>query len=261
MEQSDLPPTRKRFPNSRASCEQVLRGDLPADWDKDIPSFPAGRQRHGHTRRIGEGDERHRAARAGVDRRLGGSRSVDLHRAQGLGDFEPPGASARDRQGSRGRRLELCGPQSALRRARARDGRDPERSGRAWRNGAVRRDVPDLLRLHAAADAPRRADGTARDLRVHARQHCTGRGRLDASTGRTARGLAFGSASHRHPALRRQRDRRRLARRTGNARPAGGVDIDAPARADARSRAVCRRRWPAARRVRTGRCAERRNPI
>ena len=41
------------------------------------------RQGHGDAGRLGQGNERHSAPRAGADRRLGGSRSLDLHRAAG----------------------------------------------------------------------------------------------------------------------------------------------------------------------------------
>jgi hypothetical protein len=162
------------------------------------------RQRHGHAGRFGQGNECHRAPRAGADRRLGRSRSIDLHRAA-----RPWGLRATRRKrprstGIRGGRLELRRPKPALRRTRTRHGRDPERSGSAWWDRTVRRDVPDLFRLHAAAHAPRRIDGTARDLRVHARQYRPWRGRLDASAGRAACRPAFGSSPQCHSPRRCQ---------------------------------------------------------
>ena len=85
-------------------------------------------QRHGHARRVGQGDECHRAATAGADRRLGGSRSFDPHRAQGVGRLRAVGHRCAGQARIRRRRLDLRRPQSALRRARARHGRDPERA-------------------------------------------------------------------------------------------------------------------------------------
>jgi hypothetical protein len=55
------------------------------------------------------------------------------------------------------------------------------------------RDISDFFRLHAAANPPRRADGAARDLCFHPRQHCLGTGRAYPSTGGAARGPACGS--------------------------------------------------------------------
>ena len=52
---------------------------------RTFPSFPSRRQGHGHPRRLGQGDERHRAAPAGADRRLGRSGSIDAHRTEGAG--------------------------------------------------------------------------------------------------------------------------------------------------------------------------------
>ena len=173
----------------RASCDAALRGELPAGWDADIPVFPADAK--GMATRVARGKVMNAIAprAAGVDRRLGRSRSVDLYRAQGTRRFQ---------SGRRERRR---------RYARARHGGGWSYAGRnlhfgvrehamgAIVNGlaahggthAVRRDVPDLLRLHAPADPPRGADGTARRPRVHARQHRARRGRPDAPAGRAAR--------------------------------------------------------------------------
>ena len=52
---------------------------------------------------------------------------------------------------------------------------------------AVRLGLPDLLRLHEAADPARRADGAAGHLYLHARFDRRRRGRTDASAGRAAR--------------------------------------------------------------------------
>ena len=96
---------------------------------------------------VGQGAERRRPARALADRRLGRPCAVDQDRLtfDGAGDFEA------------GR---LRRPQLALRRPRARHGRDRQRHG-AVQAAALRRDLPDLQRLHAAADAAGGADGAA----------------------------------------------------------------------------------------------------
>ena len=139
-----------------------MRGELPAGWDADIPVFPADAK--GMATRVASGKVMNAIAPT-LPALIGGSADLDpsTHTAlKGLGDFEPPGASAATTRGLGGRRLELCRAQPPLRRARARDGRDRQRPGRARRHHPVRRDLPDLFRLHAPADPPRRADGPAR---------------------------------------------------------------------------------------------------
>ena len=159
---------------------------------------------------------------------IGGSADLDpstYTALEGLGRLRTRRQDGTRHAGLRGRRLELRRPQPALRRARARDGRDRQRPGRARRHHSVRRDVPDLLRLHAAADPPRRADGAARDLRVHPRQHRAGRGRPDAPAGRATRRPARDSGPHGDPPGRRQRNGRRVAGRAGDARPPGCAGV------------------------------------
>ena len=238
----DFAPTSGPFPISPGNCASSCAANCPAGWDADIPAFPADAK--GMATRVASGKIMNAIAPR-LPALIGGSADLDpsTHTAlKGLGDFEPSGACRRRRAGLRRRRLVVRGPQPAFRRARARDGRDRERHGGARRHRAVRRDVPRLLRLHAPADPPRRPDGIARDLRLHPRQHRAGRGRPDAPAGRAARRPARDSAPDRHPPGRRQRDRRGVARCRGNARPAGGAGVDAAERADARPRAVFRRR-------------------
>lgn len=90
------------FPELAQELEQVLRGRLPAGWDKDIPVFPPDGK--GMATRVASGEVMNAIA-ARLPALIGGSADLDpsTHTAlQGLGDFEPPGASARDRQGSEG---------------------------------------------------------------------------------------------------------------------------------------------------------------
>ena len=90
------------FPELARELEQVLRGDLPADWDKDIPSFPTDDK--GIATRVASGKVMNAIAPR-VPALIGGSADLDpstFTALSGLGDFEPPGASARDRQGSQG---------------------------------------------------------------------------------------------------------------------------------------------------------------
>ena len=175
---------------------------------------------------------------------IGGSADLDPSTHTALqeiaGDFESPAMAVGDLQGSAGGGWSLRRPQSAFRRARARDGGDLQRPGGAWRHRAVRRDLLDLFGLHAPADAARRLDGDCTVIYVFTHDSIAhGRGRPDASAGGAARQPARDSAAHRHPSRRRQRDRRGLACGHGDARAAGGAGADAARRADARPEAVC----------------------
>ena len=90
------------FPDVVRELEQVLRGDLPANWDADIPGFPPDAK--GIATRVASGKVMNAIA-ARVPALMGGSADLDpstFTALAGLGDLEPAGASARDRQGSQG---------------------------------------------------------------------------------------------------------------------------------------------------------------
>ena len=99
----------KAFPDLARELEQALRGDLPANWEKDIPSFPADAK--GMATRVASGKVMNAVA-SRVPALIGGSADLDpstFTALTGLGDFEPAGASARDRQGSDGGGWSLAG--------------------------------------------------------------------------------------------------------------------------------------------------------
>ena len=90
------------FPDLARELEQTRDGDLPANWDAHIPVFPPDAK--GMATRVASGQVMNAVAPR-VPALTGGSADLDpsTHTAlAGLGDFEPPGASARDRQGSEG---------------------------------------------------------------------------------------------------------------------------------------------------------------
>ncbi|HEY2863863.1 MAG TPA: transketolase [Casimicrobiaceae bacterium] len=92
----------RAFPDLAKEFEQALLGALPASWDADIPVFPADAK--GIATRVASGKVMNAIAPR-LPAFIGGSADLDpsTHTAlKGLGDFEPPGASARDRQGSEG---------------------------------------------------------------------------------------------------------------------------------------------------------------
>ncbi len=90
------------FPDLARELEQIRGGGLPANWDADIPIFPSDAK--GIATRVASGKVMNAVAPR-VTALMGGSADLDpsTHTAlAGLGDFEAPGASARDRQGSDG---------------------------------------------------------------------------------------------------------------------------------------------------------------
>ena len=92
----------RAFPELAQELEQVMRGGLPTGWDKDIPIFPADAK--GMATRVASGKVMNAIAPY-VPTLIGGSADLDpstYTALQELGDFEPPGVSARDRQGSEG---------------------------------------------------------------------------------------------------------------------------------------------------------------
>ncbi len=99
----------RAFPDLAAELEQIRGGGLPANWDADIPVFPSDAK--GMATRVASGKVMNAVAPR-MPALMGGSADLDpsTHTAlAGLGDFEPPGASARDRQGSEGGGWSLAG--------------------------------------------------------------------------------------------------------------------------------------------------------
>jgi transketolase len=90
------------YPDLARELGQALRREMPANWDSDIPSFPPDAK--GIATRVASGKVMNAIAPR-VPALMGGSADLDpstFTALAGLGDFEPPGASARDRQGSQG---------------------------------------------------------------------------------------------------------------------------------------------------------------
>ncbi len=92
----------KEFPDLAGELQQLARGELPPGWDQDIPVFPADAK--GMATRVASGKVMNAIAPR-LPALVGGSADLDPSTHTGLhgaGDFEPPGLSARDRQGSEG---------------------------------------------------------------------------------------------------------------------------------------------------------------
>ena len=91
---------QQAFPELAGELLNATRGELPAGWDQDIPLFPADAK--GIATRVASGKVMNAIAPR-LPALTGGSADLDpstFTALSGLGDFEAPGASARDRQGS-----------------------------------------------------------------------------------------------------------------------------------------------------------------
>ena len=90
------------FPELAKALQQLMSGELPADWDADIPRFLADPK--GMATRVASGKIMNAIAPR-LSALIGGSADLDpsTHTAlKGMGDFEPPGTGALDKQGSDG---------------------------------------------------------------------------------------------------------------------------------------------------------------
>ena len=90
----------RAFPDLAKTFEQIMHGELPAGWDKDIPAFPADEK--GMATRVAGGKVMNAVA-SRLPALIGGSADLNpsTHTAlSGFGDFEPAGATVRDKQGA-----------------------------------------------------------------------------------------------------------------------------------------------------------------
>jgi transketolase len=90
------------FPELAQELQQTLRGELPPDWDADMPVFPADAK--GMATRVASGKVMNAIAPR-VPALTGGSADLDpsTHTAlKGLGDFDPAAEKNMDTQGSVG---------------------------------------------------------------------------------------------------------------------------------------------------------------
>jgi transketolase len=102
----------RAFPDLAKAFQQVTRRELPEEWDRDIPVFPADPK--GMATRVAGGKVMNAVA-ARLPALIGGSADLNpstMTALSELGDFEPSGMNACDKQG-RGRwRLGLRWPHS-----------------------------------------------------------------------------------------------------------------------------------------------------
>jgi len=90
----------RAFPNLAEAFQQVMRGELPDGWDGDIPVFPADAK--GLTTRVAGGRVMNAVA-SRLPALIGGSADLNpstFTALSGLGDFEPLGMNACDKQGA-----------------------------------------------------------------------------------------------------------------------------------------------------------------
>ncbi|TCT10105.1 transketolase [Paralcaligenes ureilyticus] len=92
----------KQYPQLALELQQCIRGELPDGWDTGIAPFPADAK--GLATRVASGKVM-AALSARLPTLIGGSADLDpstYTALKGLGDFEPAGVNAQDRQGSDG---------------------------------------------------------------------------------------------------------------------------------------------------------------
>ena len=136
---------RRSFRSWRSVCACMQHRELPAGWDKNLPTFPADAK--GVATRESSGKVLNALAQ-NIPWLIGGSADLATSnkttlKFEGAGDFQAAHSG---------------GAQPALRRARACDGRERERDDRVG-HSSLRRDVLQLQRLHAGQHPPGGADG------------------------------------------------------------------------------------------------------
>jgi len=90
----------RAFPDLAKAFQQVMHGELPDGWDRDIPAFPADEK--GMATRVAAGKVMNAVA-SRLPALIGGSADLNpsTHTAlSGLGDFEAPGVTVPDKQGA-----------------------------------------------------------------------------------------------------------------------------------------------------------------
>ena len=160
---------RERFPDLATEIDQMQRRELPAGWDRNLPSFPpdpkgiAGRDASSQVLNV---------LAQNIPWFLGGSADLASSnrtalKFDGAGEFEP-GTSRR--------------PQYSFRHPRARDGGDRQRPV-ALEAAGLRIDVLHLQRLRPAGHSALCAHGAADHFRFHPRCHGRRRRWTDPSAG------------------------------------------------------------------------------
>ena len=205
----------------------MQRRELPAGWDRNLPTFPADAK--GIAGRDASGKVLNVLAQnipwfLGGSADLGPSNKTTLT-FEGAGDFQADNPGGKNLHfGIREHAMAAIVNGLSLSKLRA-----------------VRRDVLHLQRLRAARDPAFGPDGVAQYFRLHARSDGRRRRRTDAPAGRAPRVLARHSRAGHAPARRCQRSRRGLSLHHATAPPACRAGAVAPAVADAGSRKVSRR--------------------
>ncbi len=144
----------KKYPDQGQQLIQIMYRRLPDGWDKNIPTFPADAK--GKATRDSSNEVQNAFAK-NIPWLIGGS-----------ADLAPSTKTLI--KGAAGFEADSYGGRNFHFSVRERDGGGPERLvGVA--HPALRGDVLYLQRLHEEPDTPGGGDGSARDLRVHARLH------------------------------------------------------------------------------------------
>ena len=219
--------------DEKALYDRMTADELTPGWEEALPSLGRRPQGRRHPRRVGQRADRAGPEAARAVGRLGRPRRLEQHDPQGRAELPA------DRPAERGVQGRPVRPGAALRHPRARDGRHPQRDEGPRRDAALRRHLPDLLRLHARRGAAVGPDAGPRDLRLDPRLHRSGRGRPDPPADRARVVAPAHPGPGRRAPRRRERDRRLLGRDPAQQRPARRAD---PQPAEPADRAARHRR-------------------
>jgi transketolase len=127
----------KAFPDLGKTLRETRTGKLPAGWENSLPKFD---EIEAKATRAYSGDvsyKRDRGQNTAIDRRFGRPDTFKQYLHQIVFEF---------------RSRPIRQPQHPFRHPRTRDGLDDERNGAVWQCDPFRRNVPNVLRLHAARD-------------------------------------------------------------------------------------------------------------
>ena len=144
---------RQAHPELAREIDQIDHHDLPQGWDGEIPDFPAD------PKGLASRDASQKVLNAIAKRvpwLMGGAADLAPSTKSNL-TFEGAGSFEADNH---------AGRNMAFRHPRARDGQHRQRHG-AGRVARLRVGVPDLQRLHEAADPARGDHGAAGHLHLH----------------------------------------------------------------------------------------------
>ena len=234
---------KEKYPELADQLHRMQRRELPDDWDKNLPTFPADPK--GIATRESSGKVLNVLAQ-NIPWLIGGSADLATSnkttlKFEGAGDFEAGNYA--------GRNLHFGVREHAM--AASVNGLDRLWNPRLWRN------FLQLQRLHAGQHPAGRAHGNSIDFYFHARLDWSGRRWSYSSTDRATRLAASDAEFDCASSGRCERSNRSLEDHRAVATPAGCAGTDTAKSANSGPHEVCRGVGDSQRRLHPGRRARR----